>query len=168
MTLGNVERAVAPKQIAPERRQVKTMARLPTAVAMAMVVAVAACTSAPTVAPTAAPVAIATPTVAPTDALPVCDPPPAVPGPRLGCAEAISAARKLLPPVHAPITSQTFRYSCPGTGVGVPDCAVQMFGIVDITFLNSSHVIPQPTLRVRVSRGDEGIVLATIVPTAEG
>lgn len=135
---------------------------------LALAVVVAACTSVPTEPPSAGPMAIATPTAGPTDPVPVCDPPPAVAGPHLGCIEAVNAARELLPPLHERIASVSFRYSCPDTGPWLPDCAVQMSGVVDFTLVNTAHVIPQPTLRFRVSRGDDGTVVATTVPTAVG
>jgi hypothetical protein len=64
-----------------------------------------------------------------------CEAPP-VPGPALGCREAIEIALGLLDNSHQPIATIDFSYQCSGPHPDLaPDCAVQFFGTVVIHFV---------------------------------
>lgn len=105
--------------------------------------------------PASLPISSVPPTDSPAFAT-FCAPKPLVPGggPYLTCRSAIDAALAVLPQVHAPMSLVSFQYDCPGPG----DCAVWLFGVVQVRFANA----PSLSVLVRVSMASDGHVATTV------
>jgi hypothetical protein len=87
-----------------------------------------------------------------------CGPRVAVGGDQLECQPAVQAALAILPVDHAPIALVTFNHNCRDViGKTVPDCAVQMSGIVEVTFVDGS-----PPVRIAVSIGGRASILPAL------
>ena len=85
-----------------------------------------------------------------------CGPRVAVGGDQLECEPAIRAALAILPPDHPPIALVSFEHGCDDMPrQAVPDCATQMSGYVEVTFVDRS-----PPVRIAVSIGS----LPSILP----
>lgn len=90
-----------------------------------------------------------------------CEAPIEVPGSQLDCYSAVHAALAILPAVRPTITGIDFQHSCfdERHPDAVIDCAVQMFGIVRVTYDGGSVPI---LIGVRIGEGGE--LLAFLLP----
>lgn len=74
-----------------------------------------------------------------------CEAPVPVAGLQLQCQRAVQAALAALPDGHPAVREVTFNHGCPSIPGALIDCATQMFGIVEISFVDGS-----PPVRILV------------------
>jgi hypothetical protein len=87
-----------------------------------------------------------------------CGPRVAVGGDQLECEPAIRAALAILPRDHPPIALVSFEHGCEDTPrQAVPDCATQMSGYVEVTYVDGS-----PPVRIAVGIGSQPSILPTL------
>jgi hypothetical protein len=92
-----------------------------------------------------------------------CEPPLDVEGPQLDCDTAVDQALAILPAGHPAIAEVTFVHECNDVRFqAIPDCAVQMFGVVSVTFVDGS-----PPVRIGLSLGSPPSIIPPL-PTPSG
>jgi hypothetical protein len=91
-----------------------------------------------------------------------CGPRIFVGGDQLECEPAIRAALAILPPDHPGIALVSFNHSCDDSlPQAAPDCAIQMSGTVEVTFVDGS-----PPVRIAVSIGSLPSILPALPTSA--
>jgi hypothetical protein len=102
--------------------------------------------------------------VLPSEPPTTCEAPIDVPGSQLDCHSAVRAALAILPAVRPTMTGIDFSHTCfdERHPDAVIDCAVQMFGIVQVTYVGGSTPI-----LIGVRAGEGGELLAFLLPGVE-